>query len=265
MDIIQVTLAKNYDPDKHNVNGWYASEKLDGVRAVFTGTDFITRNGNKLRAPQSFIKRIPKTRLGTILDGELYLGPNQFNKASGIVRSHDSDWAELGIRYHVFDIIGLEAVFVDRYRYLQDDLDVGSEYVVQLVNQTQIDNADTDIPKMMEEILKSGGEGLMLKHPFSIYETKRTSNLLKVKKFQDMEAVCIGVQPGLGKHEGRIGALVLQINGKTFKAGSGLSDQEREAPEHYYIGKQITVKYFELSKDGIPRFPIFKGIRTDLL
>jgi DNA ligase-1 len=73
----------------------------------------------------------------------------------------------------------------------------------------------------------------------------------------------VGHAPGTGKHKGRVGALVAELaDGTRFNVGTGLSDAEREAPPA--IGAIITVRYQELSEDGVPRFPSYVGERIDV-
>src|SRR5207248_1849242 len=114
----------------------------------------------------------------------------------------------------------------------------------------------------LDRVTKLGGEGLMLRKPGSAYERTRSATLLKVKKFLDAEAVVIGYEAGKGRHKGRVGALRARFgNGKEFEVGTGLKDRERENPPA--VGSIITVKYQELTKDGIPRFPVYVGLRPD--
>jgi len=103
----------------------------------------------------------------------------------------------------------------------------------------------------------------MLRKPGSHYENKRSSTLLKVKTFYDEEALVVGHKPGKGNFTGVLGALQCKLpNGKRFDAGSGLNmDQRRKPPK---IGSVITFKFQELSNAGIPRFPVFLRLRTDL-
>ena len=104
----------------------------------------------------------------------------------------------------------------------------------------------------------------MLRKPGSKYEGKRSSTLLKMKKMLDDEATVIKHVPGQGKHTGRLGALFCQLaNGKSFKIGTGFSDKDRENPPD--IGSVVSFAYQELSRDGIPRFPVFRGIAIDKL
>lgn len=124
------------------------------------------------------------------------------------------------------------------------------------------------VEHLMEELTRVeqlGGEGLMLRHPNAFHRGGRSSDLLKVKSFFDDEAMIIGYEEGKGKHTGLIGALVCVMrNGACFKAGTGLSDKQRHHEHAPKVGTVITVKYFELTKDGIPRFPVFLRVRPDV-
>src|SRR5690606_282631 len=98
------------------------------------------------------------------------------------------------------------------------------------------------------------GEGLMLRKAGSRYEGARSSTLLKVKTFQDAEAVVVRHEGGKGRHRGRLGALFVRAaGGITFKVGTGFTDRERDNPPA--VGTVITYRYQELTKAGVPRFP----------
>jgi len=77
------------------------------------------------------------------------------------------------------------------------------------------------------------------------------------------EALVVGHKPGKGNCTGMLGALECKLpNGKRFDVGSGFNmDQRRKPPK---IGSVITFKFQELSNSGIPRFPVFLRLRTDL-
>ena len=107
-----------------------------------------------------------------------------------------------------------------------------------------------------------GGEGLMLRQPGSRYEAGRSTTLYKVKSFRDDEARVVGHLAGAGRHKGRLGALEVELrSGVRFSVGTGLSDAERENPPP--LGAIITFRYQELSRDGVPRFPSYVGVRVD--
>jgi len=77
----------------------------------------------------------------------------------------------------------------------------------------------------MDKVTGNGGEGVMLRHPDSLYEERRSKQLLKVKKFEDAEATIIGHEPGTGRLAGLMGAIrVREDDGTEFKIGSGFND-----------------------------------------
>ncbi len=87
--------------------------------------------------------------------------------------------------------------------------------------------------------------------------------MLKVKNFQDAEAFVIGHQAGAGRHKGRLGALRARLpDGTEFAIGTGFSDRERATPPA--VGATVTFRYQELSDGGVPRFPSYVGIRSEL-
>ena len=90
-------LAKNWDKTMRP-DGWWMSEKLDGVRAIWDGEHFRSRGGNIFHAPAWFKAGLPALPL----DGELFVGRGKFNDAVSIVRSMTADWSP--VRYLVFDV-----------------------------------------------------------------------------------------------------------------------------------------------------------------
>ena len=103
----------------------------------------------------------------------------------------------------------------------------------------------------------------MLRQAGSAYEPGRSPTLLKVKRFHDDDARVIEHVPGRGRHQGRLGALLVQLdNGVSFSVGSGLSDAQRNDPPP--VGSRVTFRYQELTDRGVPRFPTFVRVRGDL-
>lgn len=233
---------KDEDP-----TGWWMSEKLDGVRACWDGENFRTRNNNILFAPDWFKAPLPKERL----DGELWLGRDEFQKTMSIVRRYNPNGEWKQITFRIFDAQDAPGGFEDRYDHL-DQLSLPDHAVI--VEQTKC-TGKAHLEQELEKVVKMGGEGLMLRKPGSRYEPRRSSTLLKVKPFHDMEVVVTGYTDGKGKHKGVVGALVCEHNGKSFKVGGGLTDAERANPPA--VGASITIKYQQLTKGGIPRHASF--------
>ena len=77
-------LAHAWDNDQ-DLTGWLLSEKLDGVRAYWDGTRFLSRQGNPFHSPPWFTAELPNIPL----DGELWLGRKKFQRTVSIVRRQD--------------------------------------------------------------------------------------------------------------------------------------------------------------------------------
>ena len=114
MENFKVMLAQEYVQGKHDVIGWYESEKFDGYRAYFDpeGRQFYSRQGKKFNAPEWFIKAMPPK----LLDGELWIGRECF-QGMGAVRKKiplDEEW--LNITYQVYDIPNHPGTFKERLK-----------------------------------------------------------------------------------------------------------------------------------------------------
>jgi DNA ligase-1 len=244
--------GEEYDP-----TGWWMSEKLDGVRAYWDGKQFLSRKNNIFYAPDWFTAGLPAHPL----DGELWIARKQFDRTSGIVRRQDKPEVWKEIKYLVFDAPEARGPFEDRMKLLTD---LAASWKAKFaafhahVACTGLDHLFAEL----DRVTSQGGEGLMLRKPGSHYERTRSMTLLKVKKFLDAEAIVTGYEAGKGRHKGRVGALRARFgNGVVFEVGTGLKDRERENPPA--VGSIITVKYQELTKDGMPRFPVYVGQRPD--
>jgi DNA ligase-1 len=247
-------LAHAWDGERA-LDGWWMSEKLDGVRAYWDGAAFVSRLGNTYLAPDWFTAQLP----AVTLDGELWVGRKRFQRTISIVRRQDrsDDWRE--VRFVVFDAPDHRGTFEERVSYLRATL-VGLERVELLAQERLEDLAH--LRRELARVEALGGEGLMLREPGSRYAVGRSSTLLKVKSFHDAEAKVVAHLAGAGKHKGRLGALLVETqSGVRFSVGTGFSDREREDPPA--VGAIITYRYQELSEGGVPRFPTFVAERHD--
>ena len=252
-----ILLAESWD-NALDLAGWWMSEKLDGVRAYWDGQQFLSRQGNLYHAPDWFLEGLPNLPL----DGELWIDRKAFQRTVSVVRRQDKNEQWKNVRYLVFDAPAQGGRFEDRLDFLKDGAAVWKNGYLQIHPQELC----RDVAQLREELRRIeslGGEGLMLREPGSLYVAGRSATLLKVKTFHDAEATVIGHEPGRGKHSGRLGAVVATLpNGKQFSVGTGFSDRERENPPP--IGSLIQFRYQELSDGGIPRFPSYVGLRTDV-
>lgn len=252
----KLLLAETWDA-RIDIAGWWLSEKLDGVRALWDGTCFLSRRGNVFHAPSWFTASLPNVPL----DGELWLARKAFQRTVGIVRRHDQSdlWGE--IRFLVFDAPAASEPFEERIEYLRDCFARHRPQYATLLPHERC-NGEDHLHAQLDRIMALGGEGLMLRQPCSRYEAGRSSTLLKVKRFHDAEARVLEHLPGTGRHRGRLGALLVALSdGTTFSVGTGFTDAQREHPPT--VGSLITFRYQELSDRGVPRFPSFVRSRSD--
>jgi len=250
-------LARVYQPGM-DLQGYWVSEKLDGVRAYWDGQQLLSRGGNVIAAPDWFLRDFPDQPL----DGELWMGRGRFAQVSAAIRRLQpkaEEWRQ--IRFMLFDLPASGVPFSERIiRMRQLTRDTGSYHLAMVKQRPATDHeallADLD------RVLAAGGEGLMLHHGDSVYQTGRTAALLKVKTFQDAEATVVDYTTGKGKYQGQVGALVVETEaGRRFKLGSGLSDAERADPP--LLGSTVTYKFYGLTSTGLPRFASFLRIRND--
>jgi DNA ligase-1 len=185
-------LAESWN-HKFDPRGYYLSEKLDGVRAIWTGSQFYSRYGNPIYSPgDSFNRHLPTD---IVLDGELFRGRGKFQQTVSAVRKLDpieSEWND--IKFVVFDAPMLNMKYEERYKLLTERFAV-MKLPTELANPT-IDDFDPttkviaiesrvcegidDLNQVMAVVEANGGEGVMLRAASSRYEWRRSWTLTKV-------------------------------------------------------------------------------------
>lgn len=253
-----VLLANVYRADIPLADYW-VSEKLDGVRGYWDGEKLLTRGGARIPAPPWFTAGWP----GVALDGELWIGRRKFADTVSIVRQQtpdDAAWRR--VRFMVFDLPAHPGSFDERKRALEAIVADMALPWVRTVEQFKVADA-ADLRRSLGEVVKGGGEGLMLHRGDSRYRGERSDDLLKLKPYLDAEAKVIAHLPGKGKHRGVLGALLVETpEGRRFRLGSGFSDADRRAPPP--PGSWVTYRYLSLhEKSGLPRFASFLRVRGD--
>lgn len=270
------------------LNGEVAvSLKLDGIRCSWLIKDgkaiAKTRQNKVIQGMNELTKAIEEVfgEQDLFVDGEL-LAINEeglssedlFKKTSAIVNSKG---LKKDLTFVAFDIVSLEdynnksnsTPFLERREQLECYVGLKNE-LVKLAPMYFITDSIDRIYEKLDEVVKDNCEGLMLNKINGFYEFKRTKQLLKVKKFNEGDVLVTDILEGEGRLEGTLGKIEVQFKYKgdvyINNIGSGFSDEERE----YYwkhkdelIGKVVTIKYFEITKNeqggfGF-RFPTWKG------
>lgn len=253
-----------------NPTGWWLSPKIDGVRASWNPEKgFLSRSGKPLNIPKDYIRCVlPK---GMSLDGELLIPNTSAAYTSGQLHSKAGNLDRL--TYYVFDIIGYDAIYAERYALLKTML---CDHVVVLP-QIPIENMD-HAHELYRDLIVSGGEGVIIRDPTAYYEPKRSWSMLKWKPTLTDEAIVVGFEEGKGRLKGKLGNFIVVYKDKQFKLSGKLSDAFRSRYhfknkhvnyDHHdndtvQLGDMVTFEYMELSEYGIPRQPVFIGKRFDL-
>jgi len=250
-------LANELGP-RINVAEYLVSEKYDGARAIWDGKVLRFRSGRLVNAPAWFIGKLP----AQALDGELWLGRGKFDLLSGIVRKTeplDDEWWQL--KYMIFELPEAAGTFSERAQRIREI--AAKTNWPQLVAVEQFRVADrVGLRRKLDEVVRAGGEGLMLHLADAPYVTGRSDVLIKLKPLQDTEAVILEHVPGKGKYRGVMGALrVRSHDGKSFLIGTGFTDQVRKNPPP--VGTTITYTYRGLTPTGLPRFASYLRVRED--
>jgi DNA ligase 1 len=237
---------------------YWVSEKYDGVRGFWDGSQLLTRGGRRIAAPAWFSAGWPAQPL----DGELWAGRGRFETAQSTVgRDAPDDAAWRGMRYMVFDLPAHPGPFDERLVALNALVGALGVPWVQAVPQHRVADAAA-LLALLKKTVKGGGEGLMLHRGASLYRGERNDDLLKLKPYDDAEAVVVAHVPGKGRHAGRLGALeVMTPEGLRFGLGTGLSDAQRRDPPP--VGSTVTYRYVGLNASGVPRFASFLRVRTE--
>ncbi|MGX1925046.1 DNA ligase [Vibrio sp. NH-7] len=255
--LVAVPLAHSYD-QKIEVSEYWKSEKLDGIRAIWTGKRLVTRNGNPIHAPDWFVEPLPPYPL----EGELWAGRGNFHLVQQTVldtKPTDAAWRK--IDYMLFDMPEAAGDYQKRYYNVLYFTRASKRDHIKYIEHTPI-KSETELFGYLDSIDSAKGEGVMLRKITSRYQAGRSNDLLKLKKHQDAEARVVGYKVGRGKYHGLMGALLVQLDsGIKFYIGSGFSDIQRKDPPE--LGSVITFRYNGYTQNGVPKFARFVRERVE--
>jgi len=255
--------------------------KLDGVRCLIQSNEkgevyAYSRTGKPWLNIEHILEDLEyffEIHPDVILDGELYNHDlrDDFEKIISLVRKQkptDQQRLEASklVQFHCYDYV--ETIMNEPYSYRKDQLCTSDMYsnCVKFVPTIKV-ISDRDAKSTHNVNLANGYEGsiLRLDQP---YQCKRSYNLQKFKDFHDTEATIIGYEAGKGKRTGTIGKFLMEDDaGIKFGCPPGKGYTYADMTNmlenvHDYIGKKATFTYFERTKAGNYRHPLFKTLRN---
>lgn len=277
-------------PYKNNVKSWpvFTQPKLNGIRMLANCSagkvscrswlnNYYTHLSDISRELSSLFAYLPH---GTTVDGELYNHEMDFTSLCSAVKTVKEVHSDLSkVEYWIFDVDYLteeghphSEERVDTLRNAFSKYSEECSPVLLRLVPTEICSSHEEMLERHSKHVKDGYEGIMIKKRAngkeedkeSIYRAGKSNNILKYKEFMDEEAVIVDVVEAEGTEKGAAMMVVRDVRGNSFPVRMrGSVEQRREwfKNRERVLGKEVTIRYQELSVYGVPRFPVGVCIR----
>ena len=264
----------------------YMQPKLDGVRCLIQSDSYsdkgiilqtvtaYSRNGKEwknidhiLEELVPFFTKYPDV----VLDGELYNHDfkDDFESIISMVRKtkptdEDRRISALNVYFNCYDIVDTHKSYMQRRNFIVRNLPLG--FGIKHVF-TQLVSSEKEAKKVHKENLAKGYEGSIVRIN-DVYKCGRSWSLRKFKDFHDAEANIVGYEEGKGKRAGTLGKFLMQDDeGIQFGCPPGKGHNYKDLAImleniHQYMGQRATFTFFERTKAGSYRHPLFKCIRN---
>jgi DNA ligase-1 len=279
----------------------FVQPKFDGTRCVAVcGPEGGLYSRNRKAYPnlehiKSVIRAMPA---GVILDGELYSDELTFQEIVGLVKSEkrkkDQEGIEAKVSLWVYDLVDAEKGFGDRWRLLNElavrggfgqgkegfhgippftgtcsdrcaSVGAGGKGSPLRLVETLPCGAVGEVKGFHDRFVGEGYEGCMLRNAKGLYAVgHRSKELQKYKEFEDAEFEVVGFVEGDGVEKGCVIWVCVTDDGKEFRCRPRGTHEERRSLLKVgggYVGKKLTVRYQELTDEGLPRFPVGVAFR----
>ena len=253
-EILPMLANKWEDRKKYISEPFYVQPKLDGVRLLVSKDGGISRTGKIIPGTEILGKGLVK---GEYLDGEAYDPNMTFEELTSTFKTEP-----LKLKFHVFDYFDINnpaLPFSDRMIHLRGIKNPHYE----VVETFEVDKHE-NMKGYHDMFMSQGYEGTMIRDRTSVYEIgKRSNYLLKYKDFRTDEYEIVDVKEGTGREKGTA-IWVCKVGDQHFSVRPEGTLEVRKkflVEKDKYIGKQLTVRYQNLTALGIPRFPVGVAIR----
>jgi DNA ligase-1 len=243
--ILPMLANKWEDRQKYISEPFYVQPKLDGVRLLVSNKGCFSRTGKPVEGVDHLARGLKD---GEYLDGECYAPNKTFEEITSMFKMNPKD-----LEFHIFDYFDVnrpELIFEERKKRINVD--------------TFLVNKKSEVQGYHDLFVNQGHEGIMIREASSTYEIgKRSNYLLKYKAFQTDEYEIVDVKEGTGREKGTV-IWVCRVGDQHFSVrpeGTLETRKQFLKERDMYIGKQLTVRYQNLTALGIPRFPVGVAIR----
>lgn len=243
----------------------WVQPKYNGQRMLYDGTKGWSRGGKIILSEvlAHFTNALPKLD-GHILDGELMLPNNVLLQETMKATKKYTPGLSETLVYMVYDIVAPDMKFSERHELLKKIVKSCKNPQIVLAPTHKAEDA-AEVMSYHQKFVKAGFEGTMVRDDSEGYAIGQRSNQLqKYKDFVDAEFKIIDVIEGDGRFKGAAVFVCKTKTGVRFNCTpEGTMEHRRElfANRNNYIGKWLTIRYQELSKDGVPLFPVGVDVR----
>lgn len=295
--VFEIPLAKPFKELKSLKGAWYIQPKMDGGRVVARlrknggKVQLFSRTGKEWKGFESIKEELGRLNVKLnfkedhILDGEVVVfkkGRMDFQAVQKLFHAEDRT-PDGDLFFVAFDLCTMEEYFNPtlfygmRFEYLQSEL---SQYQhsnafpsIRIIQSQLVINPEQKMldEKAVEYVQDLGCDGAIIRRTDTVVRNKKTSDITKVKPFEDGEAVVVGRVEGKGWLEGSLGTMVCQMLidktpvGPLFEIGTGegLTKELRQQlwDDKKLVGSFVNLKYQRLSNDGVPVLPTYRAIR----
>ena len=241
----------------------FVQAKLDGVRSIFHNGILSSRMGKPFSGLEHITGELgPATAAGLILDGEVYSTSLPFQQFVGLVKKKNFTAADMEqlkqVNLWVYDCVN-DKPFDERLAMLKEFFAKHTFTHVKLLPTEEAATA-AGLKKFHDAYVAEGYEGLIVRNKKGAYHlATRSADLQKYKEFEDDEYEVVGFTEGEGHEKGLVIWTCKTKDGKRFNVRPRGTHEERATlfkEAGSYVGKKLTVRFQELTGDGIPRFPV---------
>jgi DNA ligase-1 len=263
-----------------------ATPKLDGIRCLKIGGKALTRSFKPIS--NRFAREWIEANLPDGVDGELMLRDGTFSETTSAIGRRDG---QPDFVFHIFDYVtdSITKPYVERMTQLVSLPD--SPHLIKVLQM--ICNMG-ELILFEEECITAGYEGVMVRSIHSPYKcgrsTEREAWLLKIKRFEDAEAVVLEPYEGMTNQNaaeldafgrtrrslaqagmigrGELGGFIVRHlqSGVEFRLGynhivGGVDRVTLWMDRDSLIGKVVKFSHQPSGAKDAPRFPKFIGFR----